>query len=483
MARILLIAPSIYKEEYSARGSEQTASILPPMGLAYIAALLRNYGHYCEILDGLAEPCSLDEIVKKSRSFDIIGITSISTYALRVNQLLNKLKQPNVKTPIVVGGPHATILPQSCLENGADYVVLGEGELPMLELVNALENNGDITQVGSISYIRENKLIKNPRIPLIANLDEIPIPAYDLLPMKCYRTSEARTKRQPSYSLLASRGCPGVCSFCNKSVSGTKVRYFSADRITEEFFLLRDKYGAENIAIWDDNFLTNHSLVNNVCDRLIKNKFNKTWSLEARVDYVNKDILKHLKEAGCDFIAYGIESGSQRMLDSMKKGITLEQITRAVKMTKEVGINIRGYFMMGLPYETLEDIEKTIQFAIELDIEVASFTLFVPLPGTLDYKRAKKTGTFPDPEYFLHSIYPEFNFPDSLVYIPEGITAKELFDKHRSAYNRYYFRPKFLLKSLLSVRSIADLKRYIKGGTNLLINAFSKIRKKEGATT
>lgn len=476
MANILLIAPPIYKSEYSSRGSGQTASILPPMGLAYIAALLRKNRHYCEILDGLAKPCHLDEIAKKCHSFDVIGITSGSTYAFRVNQLLNKLKQDKVKATIVIGGPHATILPQSCLENGADYVVLGEGELPMLELVNALENNGDITRVGSLSYIRENKLIKNPRMPLIEDLDEIPIPAYDLLPMKCYRTSEARTIKQPSYSLLTSRGCTGKCTFCNKSVSGSKVRYFSADRITEEFFLLRDRYGAEDVAILDDNFLTDHNLVNNVCDRLIKNRFDKTWSVEARVDHVNKNILKHLKEAGCDFIAYGIESGSQRMLDIMKKGVTLEQVKNAVKVTKEVGINIRGYFMIGLPYETLEDMEKTIRFAIELDIEVASFTLFVPLPGTLDYKRAKKTGTFPDPEYFLHSIYPEFNFPDSVLYIPEGMTAEELFNKHKSAYNRYYFRPKFLLKSLMSVRSIADLKRYTRGGTNLLINAFSRAR-------
>jgi radical SAM superfamily enzyme YgiQ (UPF0313 family) len=473
MAKILLIAPPIYKEEYAARGSGHTASILPPIGLAYIAAWLRKHGHYCEILDGFAEPCSLEEIIKKSHSFDIVGITAVSTYVLRVNQLLKSLKENNDKALVVVGGPHATILPQSCLEHGADYVVLGEGELPMLELVNAFENNTDTSQIGSLAYIRENKFFKNPRMPFIQDLDEIPIPAFDLLPMKRYRTSEARTRKQPSYSIMTSRGCPGVCSFCNKSVSGTNVRHFSADRIVEEFFLLRDKYGAEDVAILDDNFLTDHNLVNNVCEKLIKKQFNKTWSLEARVDNVNEEILKHLKEAGCDFIAYGIESGSQRMLDSMKKGITLEQIREAVRITQKIGMNIRGYFMMGLPYETLEDMEKSIRFAIELNIEVVSFSLFVPLPGTLDYVRAKKTGSFPDPEYFLHGIYPEFNFPDSLLYVPEGITPEELFNKHKSAYNRYYFRPKFLFDSLLSVRSFADLKRFARGGTNLFLNAFS----------
>ena len=474
MVKILLIAPPIFKEEYSARGSEHTASILPPIGLAYIAAYLRKHGHKCEILDGLATPCSLDDIVKKCHSFDIIGITSVSTYAIRVNELLHRIRGSGIKGTVVVGGPHATILPESCLRNGADYVILGEGELPILNLINAIETHSDITQVESIAYLKDDKLIKNPRISLISNLDEIPIPAYDLLPMKQYHTSEARTRKQPSYSLMTSRGCPGICSFCNKSVSGTKVRYFSADRIVDEFFLLRDKYGAEDIAILDDNFLTNHDIVHDVCDKLLEKNFKKTWSVEARVDCINKDILIMLKKAGCDFIAYGIESGSQRMLDIMKKNITLEQVRKAVKLTKEIGINIRGYFMIGLPYETLDDIEKTIQFAIELNIEVASFSLFVPLPGTLDYKRALKTGTFPDPEYYLHGIYPEFNFPDSLLYVPEGITDEELFAIHKKAYNRYYFRPKFLLKSILSIRSFSDIKRFLKGGINLIASALSK---------
>lgn len=472
MAKVLLIAPPIYKEEYSARGSEQTASILPPMGLAYIAAWLRKHGHYCEILDGMATPCSLDEVVRQCSTFDVIGITSVSTYALRVNQLLQKLKQSGCGAPIVVGGPHATVLPESCLQAGADYVIVGEGEVPMLELIRALENHEPPTKVGSVVFLKDGQLVRNRRMPPLGNLDKIPIPAYDLLPMSRYRTSEARTRRQPSYSLMTSRGCPGVCSFCNKSVSGTKVRYFSAERIVEEFFLLRNRYGAEDIAILDDNFLTDRELVHTVCDRLIEKGFDKTWSVEARVDHVDREVLEHLKTAGCDFIAYGIESGSQRMLDSMNKRISLKQVRDAVKMTKEVGINIRGYFMMGLPYETLEEMEETVRLALELDIEVASFSLFVPLPGTLEYKRAQETGTFSDPEYFLHEIYPEFNFPDSLLYIPEGITAEQLFNVHKNAYSRYYFRPKFLMRALLSIRSFEDIKRYTRGGINLLTNAF-----------
>jgi anaerobic magnesium-protoporphyrin IX monomethyl ester cyclase len=434
---------------------------------------MRKHGHVCDIMDGFAEPMNLSEIAKRCHAFDVVGITSISTYAFRVNQLLKEMKKEKVKAPIVLGGPHASILPESCLENGADYVVMGEGEAPMLELVRALENGNDLCNVGNVAYKRGDEIIKNARKPPVTPLDEIPMPAYDLLPMKRYRCSEARTRRQPSYSIVSSRGCTGRCSFCSRSVSGGKVRQFSAERIIEEFFLLRDQYGAEDISIWDDNFLSDHDLAREVCENLIRKKFNKTWSVEARVDCVNESILKDLKRAGCDFIAYGIESGSQRVLDQLKKGITLEQIEKTVRLTQKVGIHVRGYFMMGLPFETLEEMEETICFAIKLDIEVPSFSMFVPLPGTLEYGRAQKTGTFPDPEYFLHGIYPEFNFPDYPLYIPEGMTVEEFFNKHKSAYNRCYFRAKYVLKTLWGIRSHGDIKRLVRGGMNLIRNALS----------
>ena len=298
--------------------------------------------------------------------------------------------------------------------------------------------------------------------------------------MDKYRNSEARSKKQPSHSLFTSRGCPGTCTFCNKMIFGTKARYFSVERIVEEFFLLRDRYGAQDIAIYDDNFLADRKIAHAVCDALIRNKFDRTWSIEARIDSVDREMLLHAKEAGCDFIAYGIESGSQKVLDSMNKRITLEQIRRVIRMTKEVGINIRGYFMMGMPYETLEDMNQTVSFAKELNIEVASFTLFVPLPGTLEYRRALKTGTFIDPEYFLHDVYPEFNFPSSPLYVPEGMTPEELMEKHKSAYNQYYFRIPFLLKSILAMRSFQDITRSISGMLSLLGNAFTKVKKEGG---
>ncbi len=227
--------------------------------------------------------------------------------------------------PIVFGGPHATVLPESCLRNGADYVVLGEGEVTMLELVDALASGNDVSKVSGIAYLRDNVLHRTAARGVISNLDDIPLPARDLLPMDKYRNSQARSRKQPSHSLFTSRGCPGTCSFCNKMIFGTKARYFSVERIVEEFFLLRDRYGAQDIAIYDDNFLADRKIAHAVCDALIRNKFDRTWSIEARIDSVDREILLHAKEAGCDFIAYGIESGSQKVLNSINKRITLDQ--------------------------------------------------------------------------------------------------------------------------------------------------------------
>jgi radical SAM superfamily enzyme YgiQ (UPF0313 family) len=474
MAKIFLIQPPLTADELFVRGSKTSASIIPPLGIAYIAAYLRKHGHECRILDGVAQPYPLEKICKLVRGYDIIGITVVSTYAVRVIELIQALKRSGISEPVVVGGPHVTVMPESLLERGADFAVIGEGELTMRELVECLAGNKNIEQVPGLVFYKNGRFVYTPPRPHIDPLDRIPLPARDLLPMHMYRSSIARSTRQPSHSMLTSRGCPGVCTFCSKKTFGIKTRYFSVARIVEEFFILRNKYGAKDVAVWDDNFVTNHEMVLAVCEQLKKRNFNIPWSVESRIDVVNRKVLYALKEAGCTFIAYGIESGSQRVLEHINKQITKEEIVEAIHMTKEVGIQIRGYFMLGLPTETKEEMEDTIRFAIELDTELVSFTIFVPLPGTAEYRRALKSGTFVDPQYYLHKVVPEFNFLDYPIYVPEGMTARELLSIHRSAYNRYYFRPRFLLRKLLSIRSPDELASLFYGGLTLIKNAISK---------
>ena len=475
MATVLLIQPPLHLEELYARGSKYSASIIPPLGLAYIASYLIEKGHECKIMDGIATPVSFEQLIQEAKNYDFIGITALSTYVLRVIQTIRSLRDGGITVPIIAGGPHVTALPGTLLSYGADYEVTGEGELTMLELVETLTSGrGNLSEIDGLLYLEKGQLQSNRRRHHIENLDIIPLPARHLLPMQKYRSSIARANRQPSHSMLTSRGCPGVCTFCSKKTFGSSVRYFSVKRIVEEFFLLRDEYGAKDIAVWDDNFVSNNEIASAVCEELIHKQLGISWSVEARVDCVDFNLLEKMKKAGCDYIAYGIECGSQRVLDYLNKRITKEQIRETIRITKKAGINIRAYFMFGLPTETVEEMKETIRFACELDVELASFTLFTPLPGTIEYRRALKTGTFPDPKYYLNRIIPEFNFLDDPLYIPEGMDGKQLMDIHRSAYNKYYFRPSFLLKRLLAVSSPSELLTMAKGGMSIVSNLFTK---------
>lgn len=476
MARVILIQPPLMPDEIFVRGSKGSASIIPPLGIAYIAAYLRLHGHECRIIDGIAQPKFLDEVSRDAAGYDVIGITVVTAYVLRTIELLRRLKENPHCPPLVVGGPHVTALPESLLDCGADFAVVGEGEETTLELVNWLSGSRDRPELHGIQglvYRNSNETISTGHRPLIANLDEIPMPARDLLPMKLYGGSIARASAQPSHSLLASRGCPGACSFCSKKTFGQEVRYFTPSRVVDEFMLLVRDYGARDVAVMDDNFLSREDYVSEICELLRKKGFNATFSVEARVDNVTEHLLRNLKASGCTYIAYGFESGSQRILDHINKRETLDEMRRVVALTKQTGLRIRGYFMLGFPSETAEEMEQTIRFAMELDVDVASFTLLVPFPGTGDYLRAQKSGTF-DPEYFYKSILPEFNFPKEPVYVPAGLTADELLRIHRRAYNRYYFRPGPILRRLASIRQASDLSAALRGGWTLLVNALGK---------
>lgn len=455
MARILLIQAPLSREELYAQGASHTVCILPPLGLAYIAAFLQQHGHECRIIEGAAEPVGMDEICRVASEYDMVGVTVLSPYAKRAMELVRALRDSGLELPVVVGGAHVTVLPESMLECGADYAVVGEGELTILELVNCLFGGREgvgIENISGLVFRAGDGYVHNSLRSPIDPLDQVPLPARELLPMHRYRGGLSRAKYQPSHSMMASRGCSGACSYCPKKILGGKVRYFSVERIVEEFFLLRDKYGARDVSVMDDNFISSPEVALSVSDNLRSRNFGLTWMVSARIDCVTREVLKGIKDAGCSFICFGIESGSQRILNHINKRTTKEQIRETVRIAGEVGIPVQGFYMVGMPTETAEEMKETIDFALELDTDVATFTLYVPLPGTVEYKRACKSGAF-DPEYYKRRIIPEFTFLDFPVYVPEGMTAKELMSIHRTAYRRYYLRPKMILRKILSIRS------------------------------
>jgi radical SAM superfamily enzyme YgiQ (UPF0313 family) len=472
MADILLINPPLAPDELFKRGSEATATINPPLGLAYVAAALEADGHRVEVLDGIAEYMPIGKVADKVKDFDFAGITVLSSFFKRYVELIGEIKKVS-KIPVIACGAHATVMPASVLEAGADFVVMGEGEETIRELVSALNDKrpADVLNIKGIAFLKDGKLIVTERRKLICNLDDLPFPARHLLPMGRYKTSEARAHRNPSHSLVVSRGCPGSCTFCCKVLFGTTFRCHSTRRIFDEMCVLRDRYGAREVAFFDDGFTSDKSTVMSLCDMLIAKRFGLPWSCEARVDSVDSEMLRMMKRAGCEFIAYGIESGSDEVLKKVNKRITTEQVRHAVRLTKEAGIAMRGYFMLGFVGETKEQMRQTIDFACELDLDIASFTLLVPLPGTVDYVRAAKENTFFDPEFYRKILLSEFNFPEKPVYVPAGITGEELMEMHKEAYRRFYFRPSYLARQVLGIRNLQGAIRLLRGGATLIKGA------------
>jgi len=469
VARVLLVQPPLTFAELFAKGTDEASTISPPLGLAYIAAYLRERGHACVIIDGIAEQVSVDAIAERAAEFDVVGITVLSTFALRALEIISAIRTRRPRPSIVVGGAHATALPEAMVERGADYVVVGEGEETMFELVESLcSRNRPVDRVRGLVFRRDGETVHTPPRPFIEPLDRVPMPARNLLPMNRYRDTILRAPERPSHSMMTSRGCRGACTFCHKKTFGTKVRYFTPERIVEEILLLQSQYGARHVSIYDDNFLTDHDFVLAVCEGLRQRAAAVSLSVAGRVDVVNEDVLRALKNARCIKIEYGIESGCQRILDYTSKHITKDGIRRTIRLTKEVGIPSRGFFILGFPTETAAEMEETIRFALELDMDLASFTLLTPFPGTVDYRRALHSGTFRDPEYFHHEIVPDFAFPDNPLYVPEGMTAQELLAVHRQAYRRYYLRPRMVMRRLLSLRSAQGLRAMAGGALSLV---------------
>lgn len=469
MADILLINPPLSSGELFKRGSKSTASIIPPLGLAYLAAVLENEGHQVKIIDGIATDISIDSILRVVDDFDFVGVTVLSTFFKRCIELIEKIKVIS-NVPVIAGGAHATVMPLSLLEKGADYIVIGEGEDTIKELIGVLTDKLSlkIDDVRGIAFLRDGKMVLTGRRPLIKDLNNLPMPARHLLPMDKYKTSEARTNRNPSHSIVVSRGCKGNCTFCFKGTFGTEFRCLSPERIVEEMFVLRDVYKAKEISFWDDSFTTDRNIVLSVCELLLQKKLGIPWSCEARIDTVDEEMLRIMKRAGCEFIAYGIESGSDRVLRSINKRIDTKTIVEVIRKTQAVGIPIRGYFILGLVGELKEEMHRTIQFAASLKIDIATFTLLVPSPGSADYVRAQRDGGDFDPNFFRKKIVPEFNFLEEPVYCPQGLSPGKLLEIHRSAYRKFYCQPSFIIKELLKIRGLQDLKRLFKGFKTLM---------------
>ena len=450
--KILLIQPpprKIVKEDI----------VVPPLGIAYLAAVIEKQGHSVSIIDAFAEALdlhSLEDRVKKIAP-DLIGITGMTPVidnAFRTAGICRRYAKY-----VVIGGPHVSVAGSKVFEQcpDVDYVIQGEGEISFPLLVEALERNKDITNVPGVI----TRDFSNLPSPLIDELDSIPFPARHLLPNERYRYILSSGKVT---TMFTSRGCPYHCVFCDKAVFGSKWRARSAANVLDEIELVRRDYGIDSIIFYDDLFTLDKKRVLEICQGIIDRELKIEWKCEGRVNLTDKETLTLMKKAGCSMIAYGVESGNQKGLDYLNKGTTVEQIRNAFELTKRAGIRPMAYFVLGIPVETYDDELRTIDFAKEIKPAYAQFSVLSPVPGTKLYDDAVRMGWYKEVEA-KNPMDKDVNRP---AIINENWDEEKLVRILREAHRRFYMSPWYIMERIKEVTSFKDFMRKAMAGMKML---------------
>ena len=355
-----------------------------PMGISYIAAILEQNDHEIQVLDLLVSRYSKEKIKGKIEEYqpDIVGVTSVTLNYPTASEILKYCKSVNKDILTVIGGPHVTFAAVETLTEAPwiDIVVRGEGEMTMLDIVNGKK----LADIDGIAY-RDHDIKLTKERCLIENLDDLPFAAKHLFPLSRYLALDVHA------SILTGRGCPFNCIFCvGSKMGGRRVRYRNSKLIVDELEQAMTS-GFKEINFEDDHLTLNHKHLNALCDEIIARKLKFNWSAFSRVDTVNPEILHKMKQAGCTWLLYGVESGNQEILDIIKKKITLEKVKKAVGMAKEAGIGILASFIIGLPGETAETLKQSMQFAQGLGTSFG-FNVLSPFPGTEVREKAEAYG-------------------------------------------------------------------------------------------
>ncbi|MBU1627757.1 B12-binding domain-containing radical SAM protein [bacterium] len=463
--KVVLVHPPISREEEFGN-LQNVGNIIPPLGIAYIGALLEREKIPVRLVDCAPYLTTHEELSKilVEEKPDIIGYSATTLLYVNTIQAAKNARKVCPKALIVTGGAHVTAVPEETMqEDFFDVGIIGEGEYTFMEIANKVKNNDrDFSGVKGIIYRSNGKVITNEARPFIKNLDELPLPARHLLPpLKDYSPSPVSVRKLPWAHMITSRGCPYPCAFCDTKVFGQKFRKFSAEYVVEEIENVIKVHGAKEIRFLDDIFPLDRKRFFKIAEEMRKRKLKFPWTCQARVDNVDKELLQGLKDAGCWQILYGLESGDEAHLQKiLRKTVTLEQSRKAVELAKEVGLSVRADFLVGFPGDTHESFKKTVEFAKSLKLDVAHFNGFTPLPGTELAMTAKKEGKI---KHFDYNMYRIHSSPDTkMAFVPEGWTEDELKEEIVKAHKSFYLRFSFLLRQILQIRSFLDIRRYLR---------------------
>lgn len=447
-----------------------------PLGLAYLAAALDAAGIGVTVVDAWAEGLTLEALAEKvaRRPPDFTAVTMTSPAYASAMRTIDRIRSCST-APIIVGGPHPSALPEQCLQDNPniDFVVIGEGEATLLELVTALAGGEDLKSIRGIAYRHQGKMLRTGPRERVENLDRLPFPAYHLFPLNRYRTHPPYGKKNPYLTLVTSRGCPYRCAYCAKSVFGPAFRAMSPARVVAQIRHMIDAYHVKEIHFYDDDFTLDMKRAEQICDLLMRAGVDISWSCTTRVDLVDENLLRKMKASGCWLISYGVESADPDILKNIRKGYTLDKVLGAFDLTRRMGIRTVAYLMAGLPGETPATLKQTIRFSKKLDPDFVSWGITALYPGSSLYEEASrgKLGqmdlryTYQDRSWHASGS----PYGDGYAIICPGALSRDELKKYvRRANIDFYLRPSYLIGFICKIRSFYEWVHFARGGLKFL---------------
>ncbi|KPK99242.1 MAG: hypothetical protein AMJ95_00415 [Omnitrophica WOR_2 bacterium SM23_72] len=453
-SHIILIHPS--KKVLGLQDNIYTyESLTPSLGLAMIGASCRKAGFAVTVVDMRLSHWTLPRLLEKIKidNPDCIGIGAFTTEIIQAGFIATAVKAAFPHVPIIIGGPHVSTIPEQTLKEFPDFdiAVIGEGEETFIQLIPLLSSQGKSTPLAltGIAFRDSGAIKKNGPAPEIKNLDDLPLPAWDLFELSHYNRW---------FAISASRGCPYHCYFCNPSYLGKKTRIKSPARIIDEMKEAVERYGISSFQFADAMLTLNRIHILDLCEGIMAGKLHKKvrWECETRADSINEEMLKRMKQAGCRWIALGVETGNEEILKTIvQKGETKEQIRQAIFLARKCGLKVRTFFILGHYGETVETIQETIQFAIELNPDVPSFGLILPNPGTEIRRLAEKKGSG---LRILNNHWMNYNQLDYDCFELETISLAELKKWQSRAYYTFYSHHPLKALTILFSTSVYNYK-------------------------
>jgi len=473
MKRILLINPP--QENTVQAGIEDDfvdiIGYYPPLGLMYIATVLKNNNLFAEILDCVPMNIGYDELKRKIAEFqpDIVGISTYTMSMVDVLLTVNIVKNISTDIIVVLGGHHVQLYPELSVEyQNVDFILRGEAENTFLQLIETLEEKGsidDFYKIEGIGFKNDGQIFIHSRVAMIKNVNLLPIPSRELLPKEIYQSIVGRNNMVAT--VMSSRGCPYKCTFC---YTPSKIyRSRTVENMIEEVKYLKE-LGYNEIFFFDDLFALQPQKVINFSKALRSEKIQIDWSFRGRINTVTKEMIDEVAKSGIHRIQFGIEAGVDYTLKRIKKGITVDKITKVLLWCKKAGVTTIGNFMIGLPDETEKDINQTLKFSRKIGLNYAQYSILVPYPFTSIYEEALERGIISNDFWYEFSENPLKNKESFKVeYWTEHVSEDFLFKTIKKSFKRFYFRPITVLNKFREIKNFQELWFAVKGAFSVFL--------------